>query len=95
MAICSSSLRNSSDQFNKTFTSVFSLVLLHLLITRLGPGSAVGGKGKKRGQIGKISASEASPAVARGGGTGTTLSPPQTTSQLASFAVFFPFFANA
>ena len=37
----------------------------HILCS-LGPGSAVGGKSKKRGEIGKISASEASPAVSRG-----------------------------
>ena len=36
----------------------------------LGPGLAVGGKGKNRGQIGKISASEASWAVSWGGGMG-------------------------
>ena len=36
----------------------------------LGPGLAVGEKGKKRGQIGKISASEASWAVFWGGGMG-------------------------
>ena len=33
-------------------------------LSSLGPGSVGGGKGKKRGQIGKISASEASPAIA-------------------------------
>ena len=50
------------------------------------PGSAVGEKGKKRGQIGKISASEASRAEAWGGeraGGGTSS---QTTSRLASLA---------
>ena len=36
----------------------------------LGPGLAVGGKGKNRGQIGNISASEASWAVSWGGGMG-------------------------
>ena len=45
----------------------------------LGPVSEVGEKGKKRGQIGKISASE---------------SPPQTTSRLVSLARFV-FFAHA
>ena len=45
----------------------------------LGPISEVGEKGEKRGQIGKISASE---------------SPPQTTSRLVSLARFF-FFAHA
>ena len=37
----------------------------------VGPGSPGGGKGKKRGSIGKMSASEASRAVAWGGGVGT------------------------
>ena len=46
---------------------------------RLGPGSAVGKKATKRGQIGKILASEESPAVA------------WATSRLASPADFFPF----
>ena len=46
----------------------------------LGPVSEVGEKGKKRGQIGKISASE---------------SPPQTTSRLVSLTpIFFSFFAQ-
>ena len=44
------------------------------------------------GKKGKISASEESPAVAWGGGKGggasATLSPPQTTSRLASLADF-------
>ena len=34
----------------------------------LGPGSTVGEKGKKRGQMGKISASKASQVVSWGGG---------------------------
>ena len=50
----------------------------------LGTGSAVGEKGKKRGQIGKISAKEASRGVTWGRGKGgATLFPPQTTSRLA------------
>ena len=66
-------------------------------VPSLGPGSAVGEKGKKRGQIGEISASEASPAMAWGGRKGSlkasaTLSPLQTTSRLASLADFFSFF---
>ena len=55
----------------------------------------MGEKGKRRGQKGKISASEASPAVVRGGGKAATLSPPETTSWLASLAYFFPFRPNA
>ena len=52
-----------------------------VLILSLGPGSAVGEKSKKRGQIGKISAS---------GCLGVaTLSPPQNTSRFASLADFF------
>ena len=47
----------------------------------LGPGSAVGKNGKKRGLIGKISAGEASRAV--------------TTSRLDSLADFSPFTLNA
>ena len=52
------------------------------------------GKGKKRGQIEKISASEASRAVACGGEKGAALSPSQNTSRLTSPATFF-FFAHA
>ena len=48
-----------------------------------------GKKAKKRGQIEKISAREASRAVAWGGGKGAALSPPQTTSWLTSPAIFF------
>ena len=60
-----------------------------------GPGSAVGENGKKRGQIGKISAKEASRGVTWGGGKGgATLSPPQTASQLASLADFFLLFPH-
>ena len=54
-----------------------------------------GKKGKKRGQIGKISAKEMSRAVAWGGGKGgATFSPPQTTSRLASLADFFLLFPH-
>lgn len=49
----------------------------------LRPGCAAGEKGKKRGQIRKIWASEASPAVA-------TLSPTQITSRFDSLAYFHP-----
>ena len=55
----------------------------------------MGEKSKKRGQTGKISANEASPAVAWGGGKGSTLSRPQFTSRLSSLADFFPFSPNA
>ena len=48
-----------------------------------------GKKAKKRGQIEKISAREASRAVAGEGGKGAALSPPQTTSWLTSPAIFF------
>ena len=51
--------------------------------------SAVAGKGKKWGEIGKISASEASRGVAWGGGKGGPLSLPQTTSRLALLANIF------
>lgn len=51
------------------------------------------GKKKKGGQIEKISAVEASRAVAWGGGA--ALSPPQTTSRLTSPAFFFFFSAHA
>ena len=61
--------------------------------TSLGPGSTAGENGQKRGQIAKISASEASWEVPCGGGKGdrgsATLYPPQTTSRLASLADFF------
>ena len=58
------------------FCDIFSkckFVQIHVIVQcriscNLGPGSAVGGKGKKRGQIGKISASEASQVVSWGGG---------------------------
>jgi len=50
-------------------TSVAEVVLYYryhsVLVVSLGPGSVVGGKGQKRGQMGKISASQA---VAWGGG---------------------------
>jgi len=45
-------------------------VLLKIVKNSPKPSSAVGRKGKKRGQIGKISASEASPKVAWGGEKG-------------------------
>ena len=60
-----------------------------------GPGSAVGEKGKKRGQIGKISAKEASRVVTWGRGKGSAaLFPPQTTSRLAPLANFFLLFPH-
>ena len=43
---------------------------LPLGVRSLGPGSSVEEKGEKRGQIGKISASEASLAMVWGGGKG-------------------------
>ena len=60
------------------FCDIFSkckFVQIHFIVQcritcNLGPGSAVGEKGKKRGQIGKISASEASQVVSWGGGKG-------------------------
>ena len=55
----------------------------------------MGEKAKKRGQKGKISASEASPAVVWADGKAATLSPPQTSSSLALLADFFPFSPNA
>ena len=58
-------------------------------IGSLGTVSAVAGKGKKRGEIGKISASEASRGVAWGGGKDGPLSLPQTTSRLALLANLF------
>ena len=62
-------------------------------VINLGPASAVGEKGKKRGQIEKISAKEASRAVAWGREKGgATLFPPQTTSRLVSLADFFLLF---
>ena len=55
----------------------------------------MGEKGKNRGQIGKMSAKEASRAVAWGRGKGgATFSPPQTTSRLASLADFFLLFPH-
>ena len=48
-----------------------------------------GKKAKKRGQINKISAREASRAVAWGGGKGAALSSPQTTCRLPSPPFFF------
>lgn len=80
-------------------TSIAQMLLYYryqsVLLVSLGPGSVVGEKGqkgKKWGQIGKISASRA---VAWGEGKATTLSSPQTTSQLASLVDFFSFFPNA
>ena len=51
--------RRKLDFFGLVFVS-FSLVFMQMAIQ--GPGSAVGKKSKKWGQIGKISVSEASPA---------------------------------
>ena len=61
----------------------------------LGPGSVVGEKSKKRGQIGKISASEARRAVAWGGGKGATLSPSLGYLSARFAPQFLFFFANA
>lgn len=76
----------------------------------LGPGSAMGGKGKKRGKIGKMQASGIRGILGRvdrqhqGMSPGSaTLSPPQTTFRLASLAncffsptpIFSPSFQNA
>ena len=60
------------------FCDIFSkckFVQIHFIVQcrisyNLGPGSAVGEKGRKRGQIGKISASERSQVVSWGGGKG-------------------------
>ena len=61
-------------------------LLLHVLrSSSLGSGSPLGGKKEKRGQIGKISASEASAAVVCGGKSG------QTISRLASDSPIFVF----
>ena len=56
----------------------------HKHVALHGPGSAVGEKGKKRCQIGKITAIAASRAVSWEGGT-----PPQTTSRLPLLVDFF------
>ena len=58
-----------------------------------GPGSAVGEKGKKRGQIGKISAKEASRGVTWGGGKGRATFPPPLGSLRSP--IFFSFFPTA
>ena len=66
--------------------------LISYSIPSLGPGSAVGEKGKKRGQIGEISASEASPAVAWGGRKGSLRHPfPSPDYPSAHFARWFFF----
>ena len=60
------------------FCDIFSkckFVQIHFIVQcrisyNLGPGSAVGEKGRKRGQIGKISASERSQVVSWGGAKG-------------------------
>ena len=56
---------------------------VHNVFDSLGPGSTVGEKGKKRGQIGKISASEPSPPHS------------DYTSRLALLANCFPFPPNS
>ena len=82
----------SHVQYCRTVTDRRCLSSL-VAIVSLGPGSAMRERGKKRGPIGKISASEASPAVSWGGEKAATLSPSQTTSRLGSLADFF--FAHA
>ena len=61
----------------------------------LGPGSVVGEKGKKTGSNRKISGSEASRPVSRGGGKGATLSlfPGYLSARFAPQCLFF--LANA
>ena len=55
----------------------------------------MGEKGKKQGQIGKISTKEASRGVTWGGvKAGATFSPPQTASRLSSLADFFLLFSH-
>ena len=62
----------------------------------LGPGSAAGKKGKKRGQIGKILVSEASLAVFWGGGKRRRLFPlPRLPLGSLRSPIFFPFSPNA
>ena len=69
--------RRKLDFFGLVFVS-FSLVFMQMAIQ--GPGSAVVKKGKKWGQIGKISVSEASPAD-----VWATLTPSQTTAIFSFF----------
>ena len=71
-------------------TSTFSLLKLasNNCNASLGPGSAVREKGKKRGQIGKMLASEASPAVSWGGRKGRH-SFPFPDYRSAFFSIFF------
>ena len=92
----------SHVQYCRTVTDRRCLSSL-VAIVSLGPGSAMRERGKKRGPIGKISASEASPAVSWGGGKGCHSFPfPDYLS--ARFArrfffrprwFFFPFSPNA
>ena len=78
----SSEKRDSNRRYSKiwlsSITFIFSLIqsLVHSC------------KGKKRGQMGKISASKASRVMAEEVER-STVSPPQTTSRLASLANFF------
>ena len=61
------------------------------MLPSLGPGSAVGEKGNKRGQIGEILASEASPVVAWGGGKGgRALRQPFPSPEYLSTSLFPP-----
>ena len=64
------------------------------LFRSLGPGSAVGEKGKKQGQIGKKK-ERLGPSVVLGRGKGRHPQfPSQITSRLASLADFFSFSPN-
>ena len=86
----SSEISNSRLLIMTSGTSTFSLLKLasNNCNASLGPGSAVREKGKKRGQIGKMLASEASPAVSWGGRKGRHSFPfPDYRS-----AFFFDFF---
>ena len=69
------------------------LVASSAILPRMFQAPQVGGGGgsKKRGQTGKISANEASPAVAWGGAKGGNLSRPQSIHRLSSLADFFLF----
>ena len=55
----------------------------------LGPGSAVGGKGKKRGQIGKYRGAKLAERYPGEGERAPPFPPPQATNRLASLHIFF------
>ena len=85
--------KTSGTQGNKSSKTSQFLKFHSVTAISPGPGSAVGEKGKKRGQIGKISAKEASRGLTWGRGKGRATFPPPLGSLRSP--IFFSFFPTA